>query len=127
VHSNAPEGRAAQRQLCRYCDRRTPNEPVSVADLRRLGVLSWHLNSGDGLEDDPQLAAIRKARGYSYQVLANASMHQSRGYGQSIRRHCARRPQHRSQVSGSDPMLAASNGSCCCLPWPGASEPEAGL
>jgi hypothetical protein len=54
------------------CDRRTPNEPVSVADLRRLGVLSWHLNSSDGLEDDPQLAAIRKARGYSYQVRAGA-------------------------------------------------------
>lgn len=56
------------------CGRRTPNEPVPVADLRRLGVLSWHLNSGDGLEDDPQLAAIRKARGYSYQVFAGADM-----------------------------------------------------
>jgi hypothetical protein len=41
---------------------------VSVDDLRRLGVLSWHLRCDD-LENDPQLAAIRKARGYSYQVL----------------------------------------------------------
>jgi hypothetical protein len=42
-----------------------------VDELRRLGVLSWQLNSGN-LENDPQLAAIRKARGYSYQVPACA-------------------------------------------------------
>lgn len=47
--------------------RRTPNEPVSVEELRRLGVLSWHFDSDD-FQSDPKLAAIRAARGYSYQV-----------------------------------------------------------
>lgn len=49
--------------------RRTPNEAVSIEQLRALGVLSWHLNTTD-LESDPKLAAIRAARGYSYHVRA---------------------------------------------------------
>lgn len=47
--------------------RRTPNEPVSLAKLRELGVLSWHLDA-DNHKTDPKLAAIRKVRGYTYEV-----------------------------------------------------------
>ena len=35
--------------------------------LRDLGVLYWRLDA-DNYEKDPRLAAIRKERGYSYQV-----------------------------------------------------------
>lgn len=35
--------------------------------LRDLGVLYWSLDA-DNYEKDPRLAAIRKERGYSYQV-----------------------------------------------------------
>lgn len=50
-------------------------------ELRRLGVLSWHLHTGDDMQQDPQLAAIRKARGYSYQVICSRFtdlLHQAR-------------------------------------------------
>lgn len=52
--------------------RRTPNEPVSVEELRQLGVLSWHFDSDD-FQNDPKLAAIRAARGYSYQDVIEVS------------------------------------------------------
>ncbi len=54
--------------------RRTPNEAVSIEQLRALGVLSWHLDTTD-LEADPKLAAIRAARGYSYHVRAACFFH----------------------------------------------------
>ena len=44
--------------------RRTPNEAVSIDNLKRLGVLYWKLKG----EEDPKLQAIREARGYSYKV-----------------------------------------------------------
>ncbi len=44
--------------------RRTPNEAVSLEHLKKLGVLYWRLKG----EEDPKLAAIREARGYSYKV-----------------------------------------------------------
>ena len=47
--------------------RLNPNQPVPLEKLRDLGVLYWKLDA-DNHETDPKLAAIRKARGYSYQV-----------------------------------------------------------
>lgn len=46
-----------------------------MAKLRELGVLSWKLDA-DKYENDPKLEAIRKARGYSYQVkFGETAMH----------------------------------------------------
>ncbi len=50
--------------------RRNPNEPVSLAKLRQLGVVSWNLDA-DNHKTDPKLAAIRKVRGYTYEVCVN--------------------------------------------------------
>ena len=47
--------------------RKDKDEPVSLKKLRDLGVLYWKLDA-DAHETDPKLAAIRKERGYSYQV-----------------------------------------------------------
>lgn len=47
--------------------RLVPNEPCSLAALRQLGVLSWRMDA-DKHETDPKLAAVRKARNYSYMV-----------------------------------------------------------
>ena len=44
--------------------RLTPNEAVSLEHLKNLGVLYWKLKG----EEDPKLAAIREARGYTYKV-----------------------------------------------------------
>ena len=46
--------------------RRTPNEPVSPAELASLGVLSWHLTPGHA-PCAMRLSCIRAVRGYSYQ------------------------------------------------------------
>lgn len=51
--------------------RRTPNEPATPQRLADLGVLYWKLDADAFAEDyqrDPKLAAIRKARNYSYTV-----------------------------------------------------------
>ncbi|XP_061552669.1 acireductone dioxygenase [Phycodurus eques] len=42
-----------------------PNRPVSLEELKHLGVLHWKLNA-DIYETDPELQRIRKERGYSY-------------------------------------------------------------
>lgn len=47
--------------------RHEPNQPASLSGLRDLGVLYWKLDA-DKYENDPKLEAIRKKRGYSYQV-----------------------------------------------------------
>ena len=49
-----------------------PNEPVSGATLRRLGVTYWKLDA-DSYEDDPKLEKIRKDRGYNYQDIITVS------------------------------------------------------
>ncbi len=49
------------------CCRCKPNRPASIADIRKLGVLSWQLDA-DNHENDPTLKAIRADRNYSYQV-----------------------------------------------------------
>ncbi|KAL0026501.1 hypothetical protein WJX77_003059 [Trebouxia sp. C0004] len=43
-----------------------PNRPASIADIRKLGVLSWQLDASNH-ENDPTLKAIRADRNYSYQ------------------------------------------------------------
>lgn len=42
-----------------------PHQPVSLEQLKELGVLYWQLNA-DIYESDPELQQIRKDRGYSY-------------------------------------------------------------
>jgi len=64
--------------------RRDPNEVVSPAHLRELGVLSWKLNPAAELED-PQLQAIREVRGYSYQDIIEVSPQTLTGYDQKIK------------------------------------------
>ncbi|XP_077587768.1 acireductone dioxygenase [Stigmatopora nigra] len=42
-----------------------PNQPVSLENLKKLGVFYWKLNA-DLYETDPELQLIRKEQGYSY-------------------------------------------------------------
>lgn len=51
--------------------RQVPNKPCSAAELGAVGILAWQLD-GDAYPADPQLAAIRRVRGYSYEVRAAA-------------------------------------------------------
>ena len=64
---------------CGLCCRQDPNEPCSLAALRKLGVLAWKLDA-DNHETDPRLAAIRKVRNYSYVV----SIQQTSGGGWEV-------------------------------------------
>ncbi|XP_029900304.1 acireductone dioxygenase [Myripristis murdjan] len=43
----------------------SPNQPVSLEELQKLGVFHWKLNA-DIYETDPELEQIRKDQGYSY-------------------------------------------------------------
>uniref|UniRef100_H3BZD3 Acireductone dioxygenase n=1 Tax=Tetraodon nigroviridis TaxID=99883 RepID=H3BZD3_TETNG len=45
--------------------RQNPNCPVSMEQLKKLGVFHWKLNA-DVYETDPELEKIRKDHGYSY-------------------------------------------------------------
>ncbi|KAG7225200.1 hypothetical protein INR49_014759 [Caranx melampygus] len=45
--------------------RLSPNQPVSLDQLKELGVFYWKLNA-DIYETDPELEQIRKDHGYSY-------------------------------------------------------------
>ncbi|XP_042356319.1 1,2-dihydroxy-3-keto-5-methylthiopentene dioxygenase [Plectropomus leopardus] len=45
--------------------RRNPNEPVSMEELKEIGVYHWKLNA-DIYETDSELEKIRKDQGYSY-------------------------------------------------------------
>ncbi|KAK5609308.1 1,2-dihydroxy-3-keto-5-methylthiopentene dioxygenase [Crenichthys baileyi] len=45
--------------------RLNPNQPVTLDELKKLGVLYWKLNA-DTYESDPELEKIRKDQGYSY-------------------------------------------------------------
>ncbi|XP_042292824.1 1,2-dihydroxy-3-keto-5-methylthiopentene dioxygenase [Thunnus maccoyii] len=45
--------------------RLNPNQPVSLEELKKIGVLHWKLNA-DIYETDPELLQIRKDQGYSY-------------------------------------------------------------
>lgn len=48
--------------------RLNPNQPVSLEDLKKLGVFYWKLNA-DIYEADPELEKIRKEQGYTYMDL----------------------------------------------------------
>ncbi|CAL8299372.1 unnamed protein product [Boreogadus saida] len=43
----------------------SPNQPVSLDELKKIGVLHWKLNA-DIYENDPELEKIRKDQGYSF-------------------------------------------------------------
>ncbi|XP_030211969.1 acireductone dioxygenase [Gadus morhua] len=43
----------------------SPNQPVSLDELKKIGVLHWKLNA-DMHENDPELEKIRKDQGYSF-------------------------------------------------------------
>ncbi|CAL8294177.1 unnamed protein product [Arctogadus glacialis] len=43
----------------------SPNQPVSLDELKKIGVLHWKLNA-DMYENDPELEKIRKDQGYSF-------------------------------------------------------------
>ncbi|KAI3436869.1 hypothetical protein D9Q98_006279 [Chlorella vulgaris] len=47
--------------------RLTPNQPCPAEALHALGVRVWALDADAYERGDPQLAAIRKVRGYSYE------------------------------------------------------------
>ncbi|KAK9810049.1 hypothetical protein WJX72_003977 [[Myrmecia] bisecta] len=61
-----------------------PNRPAGVAQLRKLGVLSWKLNPVQ-YETDPKLQAICKVRGYSYQDIITVSPEKLPAYEQKIK------------------------------------------
>ncbi|CAJ1074149.1 %2C2-dihydroxy-3-keto-5-methylthiopentene dioxygenase [Xyrichtys novacula] len=42
-----------------------PNQPVSMDQLKKLGVRTWKLNA-DNYENDPELEKLRKEQGYTY-------------------------------------------------------------
>ena len=50
-----------------FC-RQSPNKPCSLDTLGALGVLAYRLTQPDSPEMDPRLAAIKKVRGYTYEV-----------------------------------------------------------
>ncbi|KAJ8398218.1 hypothetical protein AAFF_G00430620 [Aldrovandia affinis] len=52
----------ADQRLPHKCD---PNKPVSLEELKHLGILYWMLNA-DLYETDPELQKIREERHYSY-------------------------------------------------------------
>jgi ARD/ARD' family len=61
-----------------------PNVPASLATLRALGVLAWKLDA-DAFESDPQLEAIRKVRGYSYQDIITVSPEKLPNYEEKVK------------------------------------------
>ena len=58
----------------------TPNQPVTAEHLARLGVLSWSLNMAVPVEENAQLAAIRKERNYSYMDIITISPEKLENY-----------------------------------------------
>ncbi|TSM77390.1 1,2-dihydroxy-3-keto-5-methylthiopentene dioxygenase [Bagarius yarrelli] len=49
----------------RQCHKLNPNQPVSLQELRDIGVCYWKLKA-DIYENDPELQKIREENGYSY-------------------------------------------------------------
>lgn len=68
----------------RAAHRQTPNKPCTLEELRKLGVLAWHLDA-DKHETDPMLAAIRKVRNYSYTEIITISKDKLPGYEAKIK------------------------------------------
>eukprot|EP01025_Chloroclados_australasicus_P028414 TRINITY_DN28171_c0_g1_i2.p1 TRINITY_DN28171_c0_g1~~TRINITY_DN28171_c0_g1_i2.p1 ORF type:complete len:202 (-),score=29.33 TRINITY_DN28171_c0_g1_i2:231-836(-) len=61
-----------------------PNKPASIEAIRKLGVISWKLDA-DKYENDQQLEAIRKVRGYSYQDIIEVCPERLPGYEDKIK------------------------------------------
>ena len=59
--------------------KRSPNQAVTPAELASLGVLSWHLPPGTPASAS-RLAAVRAARGYTYQDEVRVGKEVTAGY-----------------------------------------------
>ena len=57
-----------------------PNQPVTPEHLVKLGVLSWALDMSVPVEENAQLAAIRKERNYSYMDIITISPEKLENY-----------------------------------------------
>jgi hypothetical protein len=67
------------------CDHKcSPNEPATKQQLEALGVLQWRLDA-DKYECDPELEAIKQARGYTYSDLITVSPARLPGYETKIK------------------------------------------
>ncbi|EFN58452.1 hypothetical protein CHLNCDRAFT_48525 [Chlorella variabilis] len=62
-----------------------PNQPCPAAVLHSLGVRVWALDADAYADGDPRLAAIRKARGYSYEDCVTITPEALPGYEDKIR------------------------------------------
>eukprot|EP00667_Euglena_gracilis_P022612 EG_transcript_25256 len=64
--------------------RKVPNEPVSAAQLKELGVNSWQMDPTI-YENDPKLEALRKEKGFSYFDIINCCPDKLPGYADKIK------------------------------------------
>lgn len=67
IAAATPLTAAARATASRTPRRLSPNQPCPPEELYALGCRVWALDA-DAYPADPQLAAIRKARGYNYDV-----------------------------------------------------------
>ncbi|KAJ4939025.1 hypothetical protein JOQ06_028488 [Pogonophryne albipinna] len=63
----------------------TPDQPVSLEELRQLGVFHWKLNA-DIYETDPELEKIRKDQGYSYMDIISIHKDTFPNYEEKLKR-----------------------------------------
>eukprot|EP00249_Psilotum_nudum_P026968 c34138_g1_i1 orf=122-703(+) len=61
-----------------------PEQNVSPDKLAELGVLHWHLDA-DNYVNDPELLQIRKKRGYSYQDIVDVSPDRLPNYSETLK------------------------------------------
>ncbi|XP_038148629.1 1,2-dihydroxy-3-keto-5-methylthiopentene dioxygenase [Cyprinodon tularosa] len=64
--------------------RLNPNQPVSLDELKKLGVFCWKLNA-DIYEADPALEKIRKDHGYSYMDIITIQRDSLPNYEQKLK------------------------------------------
>jgi len=68
----------------RTTHKKEPNEPASLEELRKLGVLSWKLDP-EVEESKERLQAIREVRSYSYQDVIEVSKDTLPNYEEKIK------------------------------------------
>lgn len=64
--------------------RAQPSRPVSLEQLRRLGVLHWKLDP-DKYENDPELEKIRKERNYNWMDIITVSREELPDYEEKLK------------------------------------------
>eukprot|EP00894_Picocystis_sp_ML_P003995 jgi/Pico_ML_1/54512/g4848.t1 len=69
----------------RTTHKKEPNEPASLEELRKLGVLSWKLDP-EVEESKERLQAIREVRSYSYQDVIEVSKDTLPNYEEKIKK-----------------------------------------